>query len=184
MESNFDFNKTPLTLPGTKFVVHENPNKMLIQYHNGVHGWYIGPSVEHYWCYKVYISNTKVEHISDIMELFSVNTMIPGISSADAATHVATELIISLKNSAQSTLFVLLVTEKLYALRKLAYIFQGKITENTKLKTCETQTKKVEQNKNRTQPPPKVEPQAVSIPASPTLQTIRKAIPRNPTPPH
>ena len=57
-----------------------------------------------------------------------------------------------------AALFVPLVTEKLDALRQLPDIFKGQITEKTKLKTTETQTKIVEQNKNSTYPPPRVEP--------------------------
>ena len=62
-------------------------------------------------------------------------------------------------------------------------IFQGKITENTKLETTETQNKIVEQKQNRTQPPLRVEPQSVFIPAYPTYQTICKAKPGTPPPP-
>ena len=58
----------------------------------------------------------------------------PGIYSANAAIHAERDLISTLKNSAPAALFVYLGTEKLYALRKLADIFQGKITEKTNLR--------------------------------------------------
>ena len=37
MEGNFDFNKTPSTPPNTKFIVHENPNRMPTWCQNWVH---------------------------------------------------------------------------------------------------------------------------------------------------
>ena len=42
----------------------------------------------------------------------------------------------------------------------------------------------MEQRKNRTHIPPRVDPQAVNIPSSPTPQTIRKAKAITTTPPH
>ena len=87
-----------------------------------------------------------------------------GISFADAATHVATYLISVLKNIAPAAPFAPLGKEKLDAIRKLVGISQGQITPKTKVETTKTQTKIVEQNQNRTQPPPRVESQAVTIP--------------------
>ena len=47
MEGNFDFNKTPLAPPGTKFIVHKKPNRSHTWGQHGIQGWYIGPLVEH-----------------------------------------------------------------------------------------------------------------------------------------
>ena len=102
-EVNFDFNKTPLAPPGTKVLVYKNPNRRRIWGQYGVQGWYMGPSVEHYWCYKVYISNTRAEIIVDTVELFPENTMMPGTYSANATIHVTTDLISALKNTAPTT---------------------------------------------------------------------------------
>ena len=44
----FDFNPTPLAPPGTRFVVHENPDASKPWYPHGVDGWYQGPSPENY----------------------------------------------------------------------------------------------------------------------------------------
>ena len=90
------------------------------------------------------------------MELFPENTTIPGIYSVNAATYAATDLISALKNPAPAVPFAPLVTEKLNVLIKLSETFEGQTTPETKLETTETQTKIVEQNQNRTQPPPRV----------------------------
>ena len=57
MEGNFYFKNIPLAPPETKVVLHENPNRRRTWGHHRVKVWYIGPTVEHYRCYKVYIYN-------------------------------------------------------------------------------------------------------------------------------
>ena len=63
MEGNFDLKKTPLEPPGTRVIGNENPNIRHTWGYNGVQGWYIGPGVDHYLFYKVYIYNTRAESI-------------------------------------------------------------------------------------------------------------------------
>ena len=77
MEGKFDFNKKPLALIVTKFIVHEIPNRRSTLGQNRVHGWYIGPEVEHYKCYNVYISNTREERTTDTVELFPNKKTMP-----------------------------------------------------------------------------------------------------------
>ena len=110
--------------------------------------------------------------------------MIPGIYSAGAATHEATDTISALKNTALSAPFSPLGTEKLDVLRNLEEIFQEQTIAKTKLETPETQTKIVEQKQNRTHPPPRVKTQAVTILEALTHPKRCKAKSRTPTPPH
>ena len=120
--------KKTLAPPRTKFILHENTNIRLTWVQHGIQGWYIGPSVENYQCYKVYISNTRSERITETVELFTDNTMIIGISSTNAATHIETDLIKALKNLSPASLFDTFGIKNLNALIKLAEIFQGQIT--------------------------------------------------------
>ena len=69
----------------------------------------------------------------------------PVISSSDAATHEATDLISAFKNPTPDAPFAPLGTKKLDALRKLAEIYQGQISPKTTLEPTETQIKVVEQ---------------------------------------
>ena len=43
----FDFNRTPLAPPGTRFVVHKTPNNHRTWSPHGVDGWYLGPAPDH-----------------------------------------------------------------------------------------------------------------------------------------
>ena len=93
------------------------------------------------------------------------------ISSEYAVAYSETQLISALKNTPPGAPFSPLDTEKLNALKKMADILQGKIAGKAKLDTTETQTKIVEQRKNRTYPPLRVDPQVVTIPAALKPQT-------------
>ena len=47
------YNATPLAPPGTQIIFHEKPTTRGTWAANGVKGWYIGPSMEHYRCHWV-----------------------------------------------------------------------------------------------------------------------------------
>ena len=49
---NFDFNKTPLAPPGTKVAVHIKPGNRPSWGHHVELGYYVGPAMEHYRCFK------------------------------------------------------------------------------------------------------------------------------------
>ena len=56
---NFDFNRTPLAVPGTRVIIHDTPAQRTTFAPHGVDGYYVGPSLEHYRCYKVFVSSTQ-----------------------------------------------------------------------------------------------------------------------------
>ena len=58
---NFDFNRTPLAPVGTKIVAHTNAADRTSFGVHGRTGWYIGPSMEHYRCWRCYITETHAE---------------------------------------------------------------------------------------------------------------------------
>ena len=67
---DFDFNSTPLTSPGTKTVVHLKPTKRGTFQVHAIDGWYIGPSMFHYRCFKKYIPETGGIRDADIVDFF------------------------------------------------------------------------------------------------------------------
>ena len=64
----FDFNTTPIAPLGNKITTHENPMQCATWRKHGVAGWYIGPELEHYRCYKVFVTETRSEIFSDVVE--------------------------------------------------------------------------------------------------------------------
>jgi hypothetical protein len=112
--------------PGIKVIAHEKPAKRASWATHGIDGWYIGPTYEHYRCYRIYATKTRAERICDTVEFFPHNFRMPEQSSADAAIRAAQELIHALKHPEPATPFQKLSNEHLDALEKLADIFAGR----------------------------------------------------------
>ena len=68
-------------------------------------GWCIGPALEHYRCYKVFVTETTSERIDDVVEFTHQNLIIPRVSYADTSTLVAQDLVQELKNQMPNSHF-------------------------------------------------------------------------------
>jgi hypothetical protein len=55
---NFDFNQTPLAPPSIHIIAHEKPADRETWSPRGLDGWYIGPALESYCCFMVWIWDT------------------------------------------------------------------------------------------------------------------------------
>ena len=55
LEGTFDFTRTPLAPPGTRVIIHENPTNRQTWAPHGTDGWYLGPALDHYQCYRVWV---------------------------------------------------------------------------------------------------------------------------------
>ena len=64
---NFDYNRTPLAPLGTKIVAHVAADSRTTFGQHGKVGWYIGPSLEHYRCYRCYFPDTM--HERDVLKV-------------------------------------------------------------------------------------------------------------------
>jgi hypothetical protein len=51
MHGAFDFNRTPVSPPGTKVLIHKKPNVRETWAPHTIEGWYLGPTLCHYQCY-------------------------------------------------------------------------------------------------------------------------------------
>lgn len=61
----FDFTKTPFGPAGCKVLVYESAASRSSMSDHGVEGYFIGPALEYYRCFTVYIPSTKSIRISD-----------------------------------------------------------------------------------------------------------------------
>jgi hypothetical protein len=77
----YDFNRAPLAPPGTRIIAHETPNRRRTWAPHVQYGWYIGPALEHYRCYTVYITKTRAERVVETVDFF------PTISSYHFLQH-------------------------------------------------------------------------------------------------
>ena len=123
LEGAFDFNCTPLAPPGTRVIVHENPNQRRTWAPHGIDGWYIGPALDHYQCYRVWIPSTHAERIADTIQFFPTILRTPTLSHRDATLQAARELTHALQNLNNANPLSQLSDDQLRALHQLSTFF-------------------------------------------------------------
>jgi hypothetical protein len=82
----------------------------------GVYGYYLGPALDHYRCYQVYITKQKARVLLTLLS-FPFKMAMPHTSSKDLTIIVALELSSSLKNPAPAAPFSHIGKAQLQALR-------------------------------------------------------------------
>ena len=127
----FDFNRTPLAPPGTKVLIHIKPNMRETWSPHGTEGWYLGPAMNHYRCYRVYANETKAERIADTLAWFPTTVKMPTASSTDAAITAANDLITALQNPHPASALSPLDNNEHAALQQLAEIFRNRTDPET-----------------------------------------------------
>ena len=71
----YDYNRTSIAPPGTKVVAHSYVDARTTFSPHGRLGWYIGPSLEHYSCFKIYFTDTLYE--CDVLKIDFFHPQIP-----------------------------------------------------------------------------------------------------------
>ena len=92
LEGTFDFTRTPLAPPGTRVIIHEKPTVRQTWAPHGTDGWYVGPALHHYQCYRVWVPHTHAERIVDTLAFFPKTVPIPDLTHKDAVIQAAREL--------------------------------------------------------------------------------------------
>jgi hypothetical protein len=121
----YDFNRAPMAPPGTRIIAHGTPNRRRTWAPHGQDGWYIGPALEHYRCYTVYINKTRGERVVETVDFFSEAFKLPFPSAQDLATKAAAELTHDLLHPQPAGPFCKVGDEQTLALKRLADIFEG-----------------------------------------------------------
>jgi hypothetical protein len=68
IDGQYDYNRAPLAPPGTGIMAYETPNRRRTWTPHGQDGWYIGPALKHFRCYRVYITKTRSERVVETVE--------------------------------------------------------------------------------------------------------------------
>jgi hypothetical protein len=118
----YDLNRAPMAPPGTRIIAHETPGRRTWAPH-GQDGWYIGPALEHYRCYTVYITKTRSNRTVETVEFPPHKFKLPFPSSSELATQAAADLTHALLNPQPAGPFYQVGDEQAIALRRLANIF-------------------------------------------------------------
>jgi hypothetical protein len=125
IDGQYDFNRAPMVPPCTRIIAHETSSRRRTWAPHGQDGWYIGPALEHYRCYTVYINKTRGERVVETVEFFPENFKLPFPSTQELATKAATELTHALLHPHPAGPFCKVGDEQTLALKCLADIFQG-----------------------------------------------------------
>lgn len=167
----FDFNRTPMAPLGTKVMIHIPSQTRQKNAPHAVKGWYLGPAMNHYRCYRVFADDTKAERTIDTVSFHPTHTPMPKTSSIDAASAAATDLINALRNPTPASPLAGIDPTKLSALRELAVIFQSSTTPSLPPPTATATT-------------PNVPPTPPTTPIAPpsTIEKLRSIAQQAPSP--
>ena len=98
-----DFRKTPFAPPGIKVLVHVRPQNRSSWAPHAVQGWYIGPSLDHYRCHRVWVPSTRSERISQTLSWFPHHVTMPVPTNNDMILAAAKDLTEALLNKPKNT---------------------------------------------------------------------------------
>jgi hypothetical protein len=100
---SYDFNRCPMAPPGTKIVAHVAADSRTTFGEHGKVGWYIGPSLEHYRCYKCYFPDTMKERDVLTVDFFPEKIPFPTFTQEDYLRQTAEDMLHLLTPPAAST---------------------------------------------------------------------------------
>ena len=152
-EGVYDYNAHPLAPPGCKIVVHETLEQRGTWDEKGKEGWYIGPSMEHYRCHRVYLPQTRSERIGKSVRFFPHNCVAPEVDPRDEATRAAQLLTAALEKAQKGGPYSPPTQQQLQALTQLSEIFQsltdhGQSTNSIKTTACEPRAVSTDPRRN------------------------------------
>jgi hypothetical protein len=79
----FDFCKTPLAPMGYRVLIHAIPGTCQSWDYRAKQGFYAGPALDHYRCYRLVKSERKQKVISDTVQFQHANLQVTAVSAED-----------------------------------------------------------------------------------------------------
>ena len=129
LDGAYSYDATPLAPPGCKVIAHETPAQRKTWAPHGVDGFYIGPTMDHYRCHKVYIPSTHGERIVETVDFQPTMCENPSVSNEENAIIAAHKLTQALQAPGTGKKLDL---QTMDALKTLADIFHHQFGETTK----------------------------------------------------
>jgi hypothetical protein len=93
----FNFDKTPLAPPGIKVLAHERAEERESFAVHSARGYYVGPCLNHYRCYRVYIPSTNSFRIANTVDWFPHNLAMPLATATNILIATAKDLTAALR---------------------------------------------------------------------------------------
>ena len=86
VNGTYDYNRVPLAPPGCRVLVHAKPQHRTTWAPHALDGWYVGPAVDSYRCYRIWMWDTRSIRICDTVSWFPTKVHLPCNSSTDLIT--------------------------------------------------------------------------------------------------
>lgn len=115
----FTFNKTPIAPPGIKVLVHEKPAVRKTWALHAVEGWYIGPALDSYCFYCVWIWETAKERTTATLAWFPKYVTMPTATSTDLLFAGLRDVIHALNNPSNNSPLAPLTDSNVLQLKQL-----------------------------------------------------------------
>jgi hypothetical protein len=109
--------------PGTILIAHETSNRRITWASHGQDEWYIVPALEHYRCYTVYITKTRLERVVETVDFLPTEVPLPFPSSKELETQAAKQLTHALLNPQPAGPFYQVGNKQMLAIQRLSAIF-------------------------------------------------------------
>ena len=115
----YNFDATPMAPPGCKVIAHAKGSTRLSWDFRGKCGYYVGPALSHYRCYKVIRTATQAVVVSDTVTFQHHTLAIPTISPKDRIIHCLRSLVTAVRQDKSPDS----ANEQLKAIESLRSIF-------------------------------------------------------------
>jgi hypothetical protein len=97
IHKNFDYNKMPLAPMGCAVQLFESRDRRGTWAEQAIDRWYIGTSIKHYRCHRIYVKKTKSKRISDTVFFKHKYIAQPTLTQADTIVKAINDLTQTLK---------------------------------------------------------------------------------------
>jgi hypothetical protein len=128
VNGTFDFNRTPLGPPGCRVLAHDKPDKRTTWAPHGLDGWYVGPALDSYRCWQIWIWESRAVRICDTVTWYPTKVTMPDSSSTATIVACLKDIVNALQHpSPQSPLSPLTDTHN-QALRDITQLLTHVVT--------------------------------------------------------
>jgi hypothetical protein len=126
---NFDFNRIPIAPPGIRVIVHAKPGSRESWSPHGLDGWYVGPALDSYRCYDVWVADTRTTRLCDTLAWFPSKVTMPIASSNDLNLAGIRDILEALRNPSMGSPIDPLTDSHVTTLQVLSELITGLVPQ-------------------------------------------------------
>jgi len=122
----FDFNWTPIALPGMHILIREKASVRGTWAPHAVDGWYLGPALRSYWCYTIWSKDAHVQCICNTLTWIPSTVPVPTATTADYILASIMDIANALQKPPPNSPLEPLTESQVMALEQLMVVLHGK----------------------------------------------------------